>query len=232
MKALCRAQERIEEAQEVASFDGVALLRRRLPSKNIGLGQLKVFAPMPRDAIAPPPRHRLRNNAHQGSSFGGPPKGVDDGVVDRQIWSHAHSVITITNDAQSKLQNMRDHSDMDRSSTTEAGRVRWAIARSGRTLQDIAAQLGCTHATLSQWQNGKASLQHSRYGLVSQFATATGVSIGWLVNGVGEPIQVQRAADHPCVTAARDLAAASPVLAEHALRILEALRASTPTKHA
>ena len=117
---------------------------------------------------------------------------------------------------------------MNRSSSTEAGRVRWAIERSKRTLQDIASQLGCTHATLSQWQNGKAALHQARYGLVSQFAALTGVSIDWLVHGTGDPLPRPPAVDHPIVAAARDLAAASPPLADHGMRILITLRDTLP----
>lgn len=106
-----------------------------------------------------------------------------------------------------------------------AARVRWAIRNSGRTLQDIAAAIGCSHATLSQWQTGVATIDHVKAGLLLRFAQETGTSLNWLLTGHGPAVTVYPSlADSEVVSVAREIAADYPELADTATRLLGALR--------
>lgn len=69
--------------------------------------------------------------------------------------------------------------------STARGRIAFAIDASGKTLQTLALQIGCTHATLSQWQRGHTDPDSIKAGLLQAFSDATGFDVRWLLTGRG-----------------------------------------------
>jgi transcriptional regulator with XRE-family HTH domain len=68
---------------------------------------------------------------------------------------------------------------------TPAERIAWAIDRSGKTLEQLAAEVGCSHAALSQWQTGATAAVNIKAGLLQAFADKTGTDVRWLLSGQG-----------------------------------------------
>ena len=68
---------------------------------------------------------------------------------------------------------------------TPAERIAWAIDRSGKTLQQLGEEIGCSHAALSQWQNGETAAANIKAGLLQAFADRTGTDVRWLLTGNG-----------------------------------------------
>ena len=68
---------------------------------------------------------------------------------------------------------------------TATGRIAYAIEASGKTLEAIASEIGCTHATLSQWQRGKTDPNSIKAGLLQAFSECTGFDVRWLLTGRG-----------------------------------------------
>lgn len=67
-------------------------------------------------------------------------------------------------------------------------RIAWAIARmkeAGIGLEELAERIGCSHATLSQWQNGDTNIDNVKVGLLTRFCAETGVSLPWILTGEG-----------------------------------------------
>jgi transcriptional regulator with XRE-family HTH domain len=113
---------------------------------------------------------------------------------------------------------------MDRDYTTPAERVGWAIQHSQRALEDLAAEMGCTHSSLSQWQRGHTNIANVKVHLLVAFSRATGVSLDWLLTGngqrtVGNPTREPS----PLMRRAAAIEAADAGLAETAGRLLDAL---------
>lgn len=71
---------------------------------------------------------------------------------------------------------------------TPSDRVAFAIEHSGKTLEEIAEKLGCTHATLSQWQTGMTNVANAKAGLLYKFAELTGTDVRWILTGQGPAI--------------------------------------------
>lgn len=71
---------------------------------------------------------------------------------------------------------------------TPSDRVAYAIEHSGKTLEEIAEKLGCTHATLSQWQTGMTNVANAKAGLLYKFAELTGTDVRWILTGQGPAI--------------------------------------------
>ena len=89
---------------------------------------------------------------------------------------------------QVRLQAPRYAGEMTstRELTTPRDRVAWAIEQmkmNGVGLEELAHQVGCTHATLSQWQTGQTNIENAKVGLVDAFCRATGVAMHWLLHG-------------------------------------------------
>lgn len=116
----------------------------------------------------------------------------------------------------------------ERDFTSGANRARWAIEHSGKTLEAIAALIGCTHATLSQWQTGTTDLMRSKAGLVTAFARVVNVNVQWLLTGDGAVRSNYASTEHPLITEARHIVQEAPALAEQAYRVLVALEAKPP----
>jgi transcriptional regulator with XRE-family HTH domain len=115
---------------------------------------------------------------------------------------------------------------MDRDYATQSERIAWAIEQSGRRLEDIAADVGCTHATLSQWQRGHTNMDHAKVGYLIAFARTTGVNLDWLLTGNGprrDGIVIREPS--PLVKRAIELENDAPGLADTAERLLSALLA-------
>jgi transcriptional regulator with XRE-family HTH domain len=113
---------------------------------------------------------------------------------------------------------------MERESITAAGeRVLWAKEHSGRTWQDLAAAVGCSHSALILWSKGTTALDNAKVHLVLAFARETGVSLDWLLTGEGPAITAYKPAEHGLVLEARHLVAEHPALADTALRLLRAI---------
>lgn len=69
--------------------------------------------------------------------------------------------------------------------SSPAERIAWAIERSGKTLHQLADEIGCSHAALSQWQNGETNAANIKAGLLQSFADKTGTDVRWLLSGTG-----------------------------------------------
>lgn len=112
---------------------------------------------------------------------------------------------------------------MQRDFSSIGQRVRWAIETSGKTLTQIAQAIGCTHATLSLWQNNKTDMRQAKAGLLMSFCQEVNINLQWLMTG-DEPVRGRYAAqEHPLVHTARHIAQESPALADQAYRVLRAL---------
>lgn len=120
---------------------------------------------------------------------------------------------------------------MDRDSSNPGSRFRWAIKQSGRTLEDIADAIGCTHATLSLWQTGKTNVHNIKAGLLLAFARQTGASLEWLLTGDGPRLSgyPQPRRDAPLIAMARHIVAdLPPNTVATAERLLAALEPPPP----
>lgn len=107
---------------------------------------------------------------------------------------HARIVSTLTDGQQVRLHHGRYAREMTslRELTTPNERVAWAIEKmkaSGVGLEELALKVGCTHATLSQWQTGQTNIENAKVGLVDAFCKATGVSLEWLLHG--GPVRIE-----------------------------------------
>lgn len=58
----------------------------------------------------------------------------------------------------------------------------------GVTMDQLAQQMGCTHATLSQWQHSHTNIENPKVGLLSAFCKVTGTSLAWILTGDGPRI--------------------------------------------
>ena len=116
---------------------------------------------------------------------------------------------------------------MGRPIDSEAARVTWAKHHSGRTWEQLADGVGCSHAGLPLWGSGKTSLSNAKLHLVLAFCRETGVNLPWLVSGEGTAID--RYAIPPVVQEAHRLAVESPALADTGYRLLRALRSPDGT---
>ena len=70
-------------------------------------------------------------------------------------------------------------------------RVAWAVdkvKRDGVVLEALAERMGCSHATLSQWQTGATNIDNVKVGLLTKFCDATDVSLRWILTGDGPRI--------------------------------------------
>jgi transcriptional regulator with XRE-family HTH domain len=128
---------------------------------------------------------------------------------------------------QSQLRGALHPAYMPQPLNTIAQRVAWAIAESGRTKTDIAKQIGCTHAALSQWASGRVDIGNSRVNLLRAFCAAVHVRVDWLLTGEGAARDSYPEAS-ALVVIARDIAARDGDLADTAERILRALVDAKP----
>lgn len=69
--------------------------------------------------------------------------------------------------------------------TCAHGRIAWAVDQSGKTLEQLASEIGCSHAAISQWQTGATEAVNIKAGLLQAFADCTGVDSRWLLTGQG-----------------------------------------------
>lgn len=119
---------------------------------------------------------------------------------------------------------------MSRDLSEPAQRVAWAVAQSGKTLEVLAAEIGCTHATLSNWQRGDTTIYNAKAGLLVSFCHATGTNLEWVLTGSGPALSRTAAVQEPALVQqarhiVRDL---SPEVAATAYRLLAALEAAPP----
>ena len=71
---------------------------------------------------------------------------------------------------------------------TPSGRIASAIRQlkaKGVVLESLAEKIGCSHATLSQWQTGSTNIDNVKAGLLSTFCEITGTSMRWILTGQG-----------------------------------------------
>ncbi len=120
---------------------------------------------------------------------------------------------------------------MSRPPHSTADRVRLAIERSNKTLKAIGAEIGCSHATLSQWQSGETDLTLAKVKLVLGFCESTNVALDWLLTGNGEPTPRKVGVEHPLVQEARHIADQLPQIAEQAHRVLVAMEGAPPWRN-
>lgn len=109
---------------------------------------------------------------------------------------------------------------------TPAQRVRWAIEHDGRTLEQIAARMGCRGATLSQWQHGHTDMMNAKIGLVMAFCDQTRVRLEWLLEGKGPARPTYPVTRSSLVSTAQEIVARYPALVPAAERVLRALEES------
>lgn len=114
---------------------------------------------------------------------------------------------------------------MHRDPSTPADRIRWAIRQSGRTLEDIAEAMECSHSALSLWQTGRTNVQNIKAGLLVAFSRETGSSIDWLLTGDGPRLTgyTRPPEEAPLVTMARHIVVDLPDQTDMAQRLLQAL---------
>lgn len=117
--------------------------------------------------------------------------------------------------------------EVDRDLLSINDRVGWAIEHSERTLESIADEIGCSHATLSFWANGQTNMEKAKVGLVTAFCRATGVHLEWLLTGDGPRLATYRKTEHELVRQARHIVEDAPALADTALRVLNALETTS-----
>lgn len=107
---------------------------------------------------------------------------------------------------------------------TAGARVKWAIEQSGYKLDALADEIGCTHSTLSQWQNDHTDLNNAKVRLVHAFCARTGVNPHWLVSGLGPALNSYARGGPALVLKAQELVDRRPELATTAERLLDALQ--------
>lgn len=112
--------------------------------------------------------------------------------------------------------------------TTPADRIRYAVERSGKTLEAIAAEIGCSHAALSQWQTGRTDAQSIKAGLLQQFAEATGTDVRWLLTGKGPQVSryIRTSELERMALALKAMEKTSPLQIETVVRMVEAAAAA------
>lgn len=69
---------------------------------------------------------------------------------------------------------------------TSTERVAWTIQQmknKGMSLEQLAAEVGCTHATLSQWQSGATKIENAKAYLLDEFCRVCEVSTRWILHG-------------------------------------------------
>lgn len=119
---------------------------------------------------------------------------------------------------------------MERDLLTPGDRIRWAVDNCGRTLEDLADALECTHSALSQWQTNKTNMHNVKAGLLVAFARETRTSLDWLLTGNGPRITgYSPAQEAPLVRLARHIAADLPQQAHVAEKLLQALEPDPPS---
>lgn len=117
--------------------------------------------------------------------------------------------------------------------TTASGRIAYAIAKSGRTLESIADEIGCSHATLSFWQTGKTDTTKIKSGLMLAFSEATGFDIRWLLTGHGPQVSRYVLTNEMArvATALLAMERKAPQQVETVLRMLEAASGQPVGEH-
>lgn len=135
------------------------------------------------------------------------------------------SVSAITWLAQGRLRPLRQDAPMKAKSDplTPAERIAWAIDRSGKTLVQIADEIGCSHAALSQWASAKTAAENIKAGLLQRFADAVAVEIRWLLTGDGPTRTHYPAHHHSFIQVAREIDEMEGPLPSQAERLLRAL---------
>lgn len=105
---------------------------------------------------------------------------------------------------------------------TASQRIAWAISESGKTLVAIAAEIGCSHAALSQWSTGKTEAENIKAGLLNRFADATHVEMRWLLTGQG-PVRTSYPRATPLLLLVREVDELGDEASQQAERVLRAL---------
>lgn len=108
--------------------------------------------------------------------------------------------------------------------STASGRIAYAIAKSGKTLERIAEEMGCTHVTLSQWQRGHTDAAAIKSGLMLAFSDATGFDIRWLLTGAGPQVSRYTLTSEMArvATALKAMERQAPQQVETVVRMIEA----------
>lgn len=143
-------------------------------------------------------------------------------------------VSAVTGTSQARLPGARYCADVDTSDLTSAtGRIRRAIELSGKTLTELAHEVGCTHAALSQWQSGRTDISGIKAGLLQKFAEATNTDVRWLLTGQGPVVsrymrtnELERVA-----SALRVMERTAPLQIETVVRMVEAAAKEATPQH-
>ncbi|MBK9363038.1 MAG: helix-turn-helix transcriptional regulator [Rubrivivax sp.] len=113
---------------------------------------------------------------------------------------------------------------------TASDRIAYAINASGKTLESIAAEMGCTHATLSQWQRGRTDPHSIKAGLLQAFSDVTGFDVRWLLTGKGPRVSryVLTAEMDRISQAMKVMERTAPLQVETVVRMVEAAASGLP----
>ncbi len=109
---------------------------------------------------------------------------------------------------------------VDQSSVS--GRIAYAVEQSGKSLERLAAEIGCSHVAISNWQTGKTV--EIKASLLLAFADATGFEYRWLLTGQGPVLsryQITESMDR-VVDAMAKIAREEPLQVETIVRMVEA----------
>lgn len=119
------------------------------------------------------------------------------------------------------------HKSHDLSSA--AGRIAYAIAECGKTLERLAEEMHCTHATLSQWQRGHTDPHRIKAGLLHAFSDATGFDTRWLLTGHGPRVSRYTLTSemNRVATALKAMERKAPQQVETVVRMVEAAAADS-----
>jgi transcriptional regulator with XRE-family HTH domain len=113
---------------------------------------------------------------------------------------------------------------------TPAKRIAYAIEKSEKTLEQLAEEIGCSHAALSQWQTGATNVANIKAGLLLAFSEKTGIDVRWLLTGDGPRVSryIMRPEMQRIATALQVMERSSPLQIETVVRMVEA--AAEPKK--
>src|SRR5574337_568541 len=176
-----------------STSSGAPAVRRRLDiglglAERLGVQQLQIVAPGIGNAVAFPLADGLALDAAHPGHLGGPAEDADGFAVAFDL-GHTAILGALTKFWQVNFTASIYVAAMKPPEpATAAERIAWAIERSGKTLRDLAAKVGCSHAALSQWQTGRVDVSKLKAGYLQAFADETGVDVRWILTGEGPVI--------------------------------------------
>lgn len=108
-------------------------------------------------------------------------------------------------------------------------RIAYAIEKSGKTLEQLAEEIGCSHAALSQWKTGATNVANIKAGLLLAFSEKTGADVRWILTGDGPRVSryILRDEMQRLAVAIQAMERSAPQQIETVVRMVEAAAART-----